>query len=291
MVKEAAPSWKQRVKDAVPPSMKRLIRPEVEDNAHTKAVFDALRENQLYPAIIADNLGKVLHDGPPRRSVAEALLVKQKVGANISYGKARHHSPEWMDVNGVYRMASELTASPFWQLVFQEADDVIQATPNAGYIRADYRRAAEAISVSNADTMTSAVVGGLLAAAIGSGAEQILQPEGRLIRTGFVAEIGASVGSPARNVDEFMNRIEKLIPDPAAPDPGDADLTLNSALQRSLTFTTPKARKVPVTGRYCAAVDFTATMFDEWGRLLATPAYEARFRRTVAKSRARRLRR
>jgi hypothetical protein len=289
MAEELSPSWKERVKDAVPPAIKRLIRPEVEDNAHTKAVFDTLREKQLYPAIIADNLRAVLQDGRPRRSLAEVLLVKQKVGANINYEEARRCSPEWMDVNGVYKMTAELTASRFWQLVFQEADEAIQATPDAGYIRASYRRAARAISVSNADTMTSAVVAGLLAVAIGPNAEQIQQPENRLIRTGFVAEIGASIGSPARDVDEFMIRVKQLVPDPTATTTGVADSTLYDALQRSLTFSTPQSRRVPVKGRYCAAVDFTATIFDEWGRILATPDYEARFRKTVTKSRKRRL--
>jgi hypothetical protein len=265
--------------------VKRLIRPEVEDNAHTKAVFETLRERQLYPAIIADNLRVVLQDGRPRRSLAEVLLVKQKVGVNINYEEARRRSPGWMNVNGVYSMTSELTASRFWLLVFQEADEAIQATPNAGYIRANYRRAAEAISVSNADTMTSAVVAGLLAVAIGPKAEQILQPEGRLIRTGFVGEIGASAGSPARNIDDFMTRVKQLVPDPTAPTTGDTNATLYEALQRSLTFSTPQARKVPTKGRHCAAVDFTATIFDEWGKLLTTPAYEARFRKTVTKSR------
>jgi hypothetical protein len=57
------------------------------------------------------------------------------------------------------------------------------------------------------------------------------------------------------------------------------------ALHRSLTFSTPQARKVLTKGRHCAAVDFTATIFDEWGKLLTTPAYEARFHKTVTKSR------
>jgi hypothetical protein len=264
----------------------KLIRPEVEDNAHTKAVFDALRERQLYPAIVSDNLRAVLQGGPPRRSLTEALFVKRKVGANIDPVQARRCAPGWMNVDGVYKMSSELSAAPFWQSVFQDADEVIQATPNAGYIRANYRQAAQAISVSNADTMTSAVVAGILAAAIGPGAEQVLQPEGRLIRTGFVGEIGASVGRPARDVDEFMDRMRRLVPDPDAPAAaGEADSTLYSALQRNLAFTTPQARKVPVTGRYCAAGDFTAVMFDEWGRMFAKPAYESRFRRAVTRTR------
>ena len=273
------------MKDAIPPSLKKLVRPEVEDNAHTKAVFDALRETQLYPAIVVDNLRAVLQGGPPRRSLAEAILVKRKVAANIDPGEARRCAPGWMDVNGIYRISSELTAAQFWQSVFQDADKVIQATENAGYIRKNYRKAAQAISVSNADTMTSAVVGGLLAAAIGSGAEQILQREGRLIRTGFVEEIGASVGCPAKDVDEFMGRMKRLVPDPDVAAVGGGDPTLYSSLRRNLVFTTPQSRKVPVVGRYCAAGDFTATMFDEWGRMLTRPAYESRFRRTVTTAR------
>src|SRR3954453_4771741 len=144
MAEEPSPSIKQRVKHAIPPALKRLIRPEVEDNAHTKAALDMLRERQLSPAIIADNLRVVLQDGRPRRSLAEALLVKQKVGVNIHYEEARRRSPGWMNVNGVYSMSSELTASRFWRLVFQEADEAIQATPDAGYIRDNYRRAAKA---------------------------------------------------------------------------------------------------------------------------------------------------
>lgn len=285
MVQKVAPSWKKRLKSTIPAPVKKLIRPEVEDNAHTKAVFDALRERQLYPAIVTDNLRSVLQGGPPRRSLAEALFVNRKVGANIDPSEARRCAPEWMDVNGVYKISSELSAAPFWLSVFRDADDVIQATPNAGYIRANYRQAAQAISVSNADTMTSAVVAGLLAAAIGPSAERILRRDGRLIRTGFVGEIGAAVGCPARDVADFMDRMRRLVPDPDAATAGDEDSTLYSALARNLAFTTPQARKVPVTGRYCAAGDFTATMFDEWGRMLATPAYESRFRRTVARAR------
>jgi hypothetical protein len=285
MAEKPSPSIKLRVKHAIPPVIKRLIRPEVEANAHTKAVLDMLRERQLHPAIIADNLRVVLQNGRPRRSLAEVLLVKQKVGVNINYQEARRRSPGWMNVNGVYSMSSELTASRFWRLVFQEADEAIQATPNAGYIRDNYRRAAKAISVSNADTMTSAVVAGLLAVAIGPNAEQILQPEGRLIRTGFVGELGASAGRPAKNIDDFMARAKQLVPDPTAPTTGDMSSTLVKALHRSLTFSTPQARKVPTKGRHCAAVDFTDTIFDEWGKLLTTPAYEARFRKTVTKSR------
>jgi hypothetical protein len=249
-------------------------RPKIRDNADTVEFIDATRST---PALFTENLATALRWGPHRPDFVERVFVIRKLSMNIDSGQADRLLPHWMSRRGIFRISCEVSSARLWLAIFSEASEAIQAHPGTGSISDDYAKAAKAVAINNAENMTSAIILGLLAAAIGPDITQCVQPVAkRRINTAFAEVVGRGFEGPVSSVDELMSRMGRLLPSPGAAGSQRSGSLLTLFLRHGVfdNVANPALR--------CPGIGIARLLLDQWGRQLAEDElYRDRFIATV----------
>lgn len=228
------------------------------------------------PESVTSTLKKVLKEELPRTDPIDAAVIFDKMEQNLNNQEIEKAIPPWMSREGVFSIASELSSESFWELLLQEAD--LDTSRNVGR-ETSLAYPGRKIATNNALFVTSAIVLGLLGAAVGTAVDHCSHPSNvSKLKTAYASEIGERYPEPPADTDEYMQRVLELVPNPDAVKPNGKE-SLFHYLVKHDAFEGPRTKKD------CPAVFFTRLLLDQWGRQLHTDeVYRERFKKTITKS-------
>lgn len=226
---------------------------------------------QLHPDKVDDAISAVLKE---KKIVpfTEPQTVIDSMGLNIDHYSTPDVLPPWMNQKGLYTAVGEISASPVWQTLLSEVNPTMQEKVTAELRNGD---PAKLIALSNARFLTSALTLGLLATATGNSIAKCINTDRSQLDTTFALQIGATYENPPSDINEYMTRVDELLPNPETTS-ADEEGTLFTYLTNHHTF------KSPHSGSRCPAAYFTRLMLESWGRQLHTDdIYRERFKRRI----------
>lgn len=248
----------------------------------TAKFIDSLYTN---PAQVSSTLGQVLREELPRPSRRDTFVVFEMMGWTVDHHRIRTAAPSWMSPIGVFSLASELSSESLWESLLSKADPgIAQGVAQELYFDPPGRTLAR----NNAKFITSAITLGLLGAAIGTTVNECSQPnDSSPLNTAFASEIGQRYQTPATDIDEYVQRVLELIPNPDVTK-ADGEGTLLQYLIKNNAFERPRKPferprfEEPKNDNRCPAIYLTRLLLEQWGRQLHTDdVYRERFRTTV----------
>lgn len=226
---------------------------------------------QNQPELVANAVRNVLRQDTPIPS-DESRVVVNLITWSVDYGGARRTSPPWLNVGGLFKMASEVSASPVWSnLMTPDVRPKLELELNTDMPE-------QRIAKANATFVTSAITLGLLAAATGDNVENCIQLDRNPLNSEFARQLGYKYHNPPQDIEEYMDRISELIPDPDVADTDSSDTLLHY-------FTEYNAFTARKTLKRCPATHLTRQILDEMGRQLHNnDEYRERFKATITNS-------
>lgn len=269
---EQKPSFGRELLIALGRPAGQAMRDEADEIiSEVSGVLKILRKD---PSIVTIALEDALHKGPMPIDDDDAKEIKKGMRRNISPRQVSKRVPQWMHPDGIPSAAGELTAPGLWYPVLQ----AIRPEDARQQVKADDEGdalLASIFAINNSRFMTSAVTLGLYSAAIGEGTESIVPRfRRRRLNTSFVGELGKRFGTPAEDGDEFLERVQSLVPNPDTDDPQGKDTLFKTFVEKKI---------FSAKDNYCPATHLSKTIMHQWGRQLATdPVYQERFRRLVS---------
>lgn len=227
------------------------------------------------PAKVTSTVRQILSHqiAPPPREAS--FQVFNKMTFTIDYDGIGKAVPPWMNRLGVLSLASELSSQSVWKSLLEKTSpdiqqDIAQEHDDGVY---DLERI---LALKNANFVTAGITLGLLGAAVGTAIDRcfLLQDQSPL-NTTFASEIGRKYPTPAADIDEYMQRVLELVPNPDTTKP-DSEGTLLHYLINNDAF------KAPRSDNKCPAIYLTRLFFEQWGRQLHTDEeYRERFETTI----------
>jgi hypothetical protein len=233
----------------------------------TRAFIHSLRSE---PARVQSAISTVLVGEAGSIPLNESDAVYKGLGYTINHFESREVTPRWMNSRGLYAVVGEISSSPVWEKLLSGEEQPVEKR-----LSTEYRSAhvPTGIAISNAPFLTSAVSLGLLAAATGNDVSACIDDDRPPLNTNYALEIGAKYQIPAIDTEDFMSRVDELIPNPEI-DPGNKEGTLISYFITNDTF-----RR---SGGTCPAIFLTQLMLEEWGQHLHNDkVYRERFKTAI----------
>jgi hypothetical protein len=217
---------------------------------------------------------------PPAQT--EIFDVFYLVNDVIDFQHVQTLAPAWMNPYGLFDLVAELSSVEVFKNLlllapekFNTANDILRLSLTKDSIDIDEMQeaAAMAFTLNNAEAMTAELLVGLLAPAIGPTVDQCrIYPN----ETTYASFIGKNYQTQPTSADEYMDRIQLLLPNPDAPG-FRYEGTFFSYMQEHGTFT-------PI-GKKCPAIGVTEAILGQVGRELdINKEYYNRFKRTITKA-------
>jgi hypothetical protein len=235
-----------------------------------ETVHNLRRHQDLVSNAVARSL-----QNPATPSPYEAKTIARGVAVNVRILPTEVLSPSWFNRRGLISMVGELSSSAMWNDILQKMPRTKKEEQQIQENNIDLELAALNIAINNSGFVTSAVTLGLLGAAMGSRVKYSGRHIFNLFNKDFATTIGNRYQTRAGSVDEFMERVSELIPNPDTHDSVNGN-TLYHELVKHNTF--------EGTRRTCPARYLTLLSLQQWGRILDTDAaYRQRFMEAVSK--------
>ncbi|HUQ85314.1 MAG TPA: hypothetical protein VM077_03225 [Candidatus Limnocylindrales bacterium] len=239
---------------------------EAKINSAVDAANKVIELSHSQPGLITQVFDSAFHNGSRSRNPLESAITSVGMAYNLGTLEIRSATPRWMSRKGLIRQAKDMSSSKVWKSLVELENEGKKHRAITPFI----------IAVNNSRLLTTAIVLGEFAAAIGPDVTRIV----RTNNLGHFTELAESVGSqypgPANDIDDFMDRLKSLVPNPHRADSKGEGTLFNYFL----TYKAFKGR-----GDYsCPAVKLTHQMLEQWGRQLDTdPVYLERFRKEISR--------
>lgn len=215
--------------------------------------------------------------------VDQTGIFPRQVTGEFVHAPERDYRPGWLNFDGLLQMTTELTGPSFWSSLRSGPINLklgVEEHVNVLYSND------EVLGTVGAHYTSGAVTLGLLAAAMGRNVDSVIsQSDTMRLDTQFAKAIGEKYGDPAADIEEFMKRVDELLPasDPSGEKgPQDKQGSLIKYLIDLKAFEgEPVTTGEKTIIKTCPAIPMVEVMLETWGQELRSPVYREKFKNAI----------